>query len=566
MQFFNFLKSFRRTKKAYWSVDPDEIFLDAKNIPGFNTQQFEGRIEQPIPKSSLYIVGIFFMLIVCVYGYKAFTVSVIHGEAFLKESQENSLAEEPFFAERGIIYDRKGERLAWNAPAIEGEPFSRRVYKTPGFSHLLGYVGYPAKDKKGVYWQSDFIGKAAVEKLANEELAGVNGKRLIERDVHGTVFNENLVAKPENGKNISLTIDGRMQAVFFSNLERVVEGGGYMGGATAVMDIHNGELVTLTSYPEYDSHILSEGQDSERITKYFNDKRSVFVNRAISGLSAPGSIVKPFMATAALSEGVVTPETKILSNNYITIPNPFDPTKPSYFRDLHKDNGWVDVKNALRVSSNIYFFNVIGGYKSQKGIGMEKAAEYLRKFGISLKTGIDLDGEKEGNIPTPEWKAKVSPKDPWRIGDTYNSAIGQYSFLVTPIQMLRAVAAIANGGTLVTPHIREESPAPTSKIDIPDTYYQTIRDGMRLVATSGTGSVMGTLPFAVAVKTGTAEVLVKGVTRVNSWMIGFFPYEKPKYAFVVMLERGPIDAETTVRGVARDSLLTVYQETPEYMQ
>jgi penicillin-binding protein 2 len=353
----------------------------------------------------------------------------------------------------------------------------------------------------------------------------------------------------------------------FDRLKAVAEAGGYSGGAAAVMDVSNGELLALTSYPEYNSSVLSEGNDTETINQYFKDTRSVFINRAISGLYAPGSIVKPFMAAAALTEGVVTPETKILSNTQIVIPNPFTPSQPAIFRDYRPNNGWVDVKNALRVSSNIYFYNVIGGYQNQKGIGITKAAEYLRKFGIAEKTGIDLDGEKEGNIPTPEWKAKVFPKEPWRIGDTYNTAIGQYSFQVTPIEMVRAVAAIANNGTLVTPHIRMESPAPTEPLDMPSTYLPVIREGMRLVATSGTAASMGTLPFEVAVKTGTAEVLVGGqYNRVNSWMIGFFPYESPRYAFVVMLERGPAGAEATVRSVGHDALLEMSEKTPEYVR
>jgi penicillin-binding protein 2 len=562
-----FRNPFRKNRRSFAEVAPDEIFLDAKNIPQFDTQQFEGRIEKPIPKNTITLIGGFFVLVLSLYAWKAGSLSLIHGQDFLKESRDNSLGHEPIFAERGIIYDRTGERLAWNAPPREGEPFSRREYRTPGFSHLLGYVSYPAKDKQGFYWQSEFIGKASVEKLANEELSGINGTRLIERDVHGEVYNENLIARPTPGTNITLTIDGRVQHAFFDRLKAVAEAGGYSGGAAAVMDVSNGELLALTSYPEYNSSVLSEGNDTETINQYFKDTRSVFINRAISGLYAPGSIVKPFMAAAALTEGVVTPETKILSNTQIVIPNPFTPSQPAIFRDYRPNNGWVDVKNALRVSSNIYFYNVIGGYQNQKGIGITKAAEYLRKFGIAEKTGIDLDGEKEGNIPTPEWKAKVFPKEPWRIGDTYNTAIGQYSFQVTPIEMVRAVAAIANNGTLVTPHIRMESPAPTEPLDMPSTYLPVIREGMRLVATSGTAASMGTLPFEVAVKTGTAEVLVGGqYNRVNSWMIGFFPYESPRYAFVVMLERGPAGAEATVRSVGHDALLEMSEKTPEYVR
>jgi len=216
---------------------------------------------------------------------------------------------------------------------------------------------------------------------------------------------------------------------------------------------------------------------------------------------------------------------------------------------------------ALAVSSNVYFYEIGGGYQDQEGLGIFKIEEYLSLFGFGSKTGANVFSEQEGVIPTPEWKAGVFDGEKWRIGDTYNTSIGQYGFQVTPIQVARGIAAIANSGNLLTPKIvlDDEKSEKKVNIDIPEEYFKVIKEGMRMAVTEGTAQGLH-LPFVnVAAKTGTAE---RGVTKkfVNSWITGFFPYENPKYAFVVIMEEAGDPRDAGVEPVVVDALELVKEK------
>ena len=446
--------------------------------------------------------------------------------------------------------------------------FSHRTYPAdPGFSNLLGYVSYPLKDKDGFYWQSDFVGKAGIEEEYDDSLKGANGTQVIERDAFGHVISENTTNPPVQGNNLTLTIDADVQSNLYEKMDAVAHANNYQGGAGIMIDIHTGEIIALTSYPEYNSEILSEGIDTPVIQGYLNDPQKPFLNRAIDGLYSPGSIFKPIVALGALKEGVIDPLTKLLSFGSISVPNPYAPGQNTIFKDYAADNGLVDMRNALRVSSNIYFYEIGGGYKSQKGIGIANIQKYAAMFGLGAPSGIDLPDEKAGVIPGPEWKALHFPGDPWRIGDTYHTAIGQYGVQVTPIQMARVVSAIANGGTLVTPHVVIDPsipiPAP-AKLPFPDSDFNVIREGMRLVATVGTAKSFNNLPFKLAAKTGTAQVGVNN-EFINSWTMTFFPYDAPRYALVVMMERGPATNTVGSQLAAHDFLDWLGTYKPEYV-
>ncbi len=276
------------------------------------------------------------------------------------------------------------------------------------------------------------------------------------------------------------------------------------------------------------------------------------------------------MAIGGLTEGVITANTLIASRGSISIPNPYDPSKPTIFKDLRPDNGIVDVRRALAVSSNIFFYNVGGGFQSQKGIGIDNIGKYFTMFGIGVPTGVDLPSESKGVIPSPEWKAKNFNGDAWRIGDTYNTAIGQYGVQVTPIQMARAVGAIANKGTLVSPHIVKGDPVfenKKTKLDIKPEYFKIVHEGMRMVVSDdlGTAKALNALPFKVAMKTGTAEVGVRN-EFINAWATGFFPYENPKYVIVVMMERGTEVSSPGAAAVTLNQLSWMAENTPEYVK
>ncbi len=220
------------------------------------------------------------------------------------------------------------------------------------------------------------------------------------------------------------------------------------------------------------------------------------------------------------------------------------------------------MKKAIGVSSNVYFYSIAGGFGDQKGLGIANIEKYVGMFGIGKKTGTNVGSELEGTIPSIAWKQKNFPGDPWRIGDTYNTSIGQYGFQVTPIQMLRAVSSIASRGTLVTPTIIMEQSLPTQQLPFMTYQYDAVHEGMRMVVTEGTAQSLNNPIIHVAAKTGTAQI--KQNTRVNSWSIGFFPYENPKYAFTVLLENGP--KVSSGASNAFKPVVTLFAETPDLLE
>jgi penicillin-binding protein 2 len=539
----------RRTSKNT-EIDPDEIFLDAVNLPKFNDQQFEGRLERPIGKRALFLVGITCALVFTLFFLKAGSLQILQGPAYAARSISNTLRQIPVFGERGKILDRNGEVLASND--------SSRVYaKMPGLAHILGYVGYPTdKDLKNTNDLStkEYVGKAGAEQIFNDDLRGVPGTKIVEVDARGNVDSENIYQPPLPGASVTLSIDSRIQSQMYKYIEEVAKNHSFTGGAGLIMDLRNGEIIAMTSYPEYDANILSDGADKSYISTIINDNQNKpFLNRALSGIYTPGSVVKPIMAIAALNEHVITPEKEILSTGQIAIQNPYDKTKQTVFKDW-KAHGLVDVRHAIAFSSDVYFYEVGGGYKDQPGLGILNIEKYLRMFGFGEKTGIELSGEGIGTIPSPEWKAANFDGEPWYLGNTYHTAIGQYGVGVTPLQMIRGIAAVANGGILLKPTILKSDekisagalPSGATKINLDPSLFQIAREGMRLSATIGTGSGLNTPAVSVASKTGTAEL---GVSKanVNSWVEGFYPYENPHYAFMIVMEHGPVT--NTIGGV-----------------
>ncbi len=562
--------SFFSKKKKYNSeIEPDEIFLDSSNIPDFNTQQFEGRLETPIPKSTVVFLCLAFFLVLLGYGWRVGVLQIAKGQAYFERSQENTLNKIPVFANRGIINDRNGVPLVWNDESATGDFFARRSYiQSPGLSLVLGYVSYPSKDASGYYWQTEYVGKDGLEKQYDDVLHGKNGAKIIEVDAQGSILSENSIDQPESGQNLKLAIDSRIQHALYGFIEGLSYSHNFIGGAGVIMDVHTGEILSSVSFPEYDSQTLSLGDDTEAISGYLKDKRKVFLNRTISGLFVPGSIVKPYVALAALSENIISPEKKILSTGSISIPNPYYPGKDSVFKDW-KAHGWVDMRRAIAVSSDVYFYAIGGGFKDQKGLGIANIEKYATLFGLAEKTGIDLPGEAAGTIPSPEWKEKNFDNDPWRIGDTYHTAIGQYGFQVTPVEMVRAVAAIANKGTLVTPHVVVD-PAPANlkqvKLPIPEEDFAIVAEGMRAgVTDGGTAAALDIGTVKIAAKTGTAQIGAHNEFY-NSWVTGFFPYDNPRYAFAILMDRGPAGVLMGAPYVSRELFDWMAVNTPEYLK
>jgi penicillin-binding protein 2 len=551
--------------KNYHQIDPDEIFLDSSNLPDFNVHHFEGRIEKPIKKTAFQILFFFFLLVLTVFTVKAADLQVNKGEEFAKRSLNNTLRQIPIFAERGLIKDRKGKELAWN------DQVGRLYLDESGFSHLVGYIGYPTMEesKLGKYAPKELIGRAGVERAFNDILEGGRGLKIEEVDVKGEVISEHVLQEPTHGESIELSIDAGIQAKLSSAIAELAERGGYQAGAGVILDVDTGEVLAMTNVPEYDSNVLSSGSDKEKINSYLTDKRQPFLNRAIRGLYAPGSIVKPVMALGVLNERVISPDKQIFSSGVLKIANPYVDGQFTSFKDW-KAHGWVDVRRAIAVSSDIYFYVVGGGFEDQKGIGILNIDKYAKLLGYGEKTGIDLEGEEAGLIPTPEWKAKTFPNDPvWRLGNTYHTVIGQYGFQVTPLQTARTAAIIATSGKLVVPTVLKlvGSAKPKTKqiTEISSEWYQVVREGMRMTvnADGGTATSLNLPGVGAAAKTGTAQVGVRN-EYMNSLIIGFFPYEKPRYAFSVIMERAP-NTTTLGAGIVMRQLfdwMLIY--TPEY--
>lgn len=518
-------------------IYPDEIFLDSKNIPDFNTAHFEGRLEKPIGRKTYYLLSAALGALALFYLSKIFVLQVAQGEKYTARSERNIFKKERVTPLRGNIYDRNGVALAAN-----GEK-SRIYAEIPGLSHILGYTSLPSPEEtenNPDITAEELVGKDGVEKYYDEKLRGVTGVKLIERDSQGTVISENIQTAPKNGENLNLTISSAIQSRLFKLMEEVIRERDFEGGAAVIMDATDGGILAMVSAPEYSSQILSDGGPAESINKFINNKNKPFINRAISGLYAPGSTIKPFVALAALNEGTISPDKEIFSSGSISVPNPFFPDKKTVFKDW-KAHGAVDMRRALAVSSDVYFYEIGGGFEEIKGLGINKIYEYAKKFGFGSATGVDLAGEKEGVVPNQEVKAKSNPDDPlWRIGDTYITSIGQGYFLATPLQLASYAAVVANDGAIVKPYLVKPDgpPAETQNgnVGIPKNYFKIAKEGMRMAVTEGTAQGLNIPGVSLAVKTGTAEV--GGKKYVHSWLIGFYPYENPKYTFAIVLEKG----------------------------
>lgn len=554
---------YRRAKKiSTTELQPDEILLDVHNLPSFDRQQFEGQLEQPISKRALSLMFGFIALIGILFLSRLVYLQMVKHEYYAVKSEQNSLDAILLFADRGVIYDRNGVELVWNR-RDEAVGLTKRSYtKAHGFASVLGYVSYPAKDEKGFFWQDRTLGKDGIEKEFDTVLAGTNGRKLVESDVSGTIISEGAIEPPTQGENLSLAIDSRIQEALYGGIKALAEQSGYVGGTGLVMDIKTGELYAMTSYPEYNSEIISEGVDRETINGYLRSSSKPLLNRAIDGVYTPGSIVKPFFALGALQENIITPNKVLYTTGSLSVPNPYNPKLKTVFKD-NANHGAVDMKKALAVSSNVYFYEIGGGFGSQPGLGIANLEKYARMFGLGEKSGVNLSGERQGNIPSVAWKSKTFPGDPWRIGDTYNTAIGQYGFQVTPIQMVKGIAGIASRGTLQTPTILKVTDIPKgTTVGIRDDAYTAVHEGMRQSVLEGTTVALNNEALHVAAKSGTAQI--KNNTRVNSWAEGFFPYEHPRYAFVVLMEDGPKVSSGAVH--AFKPVLDVFINNPELLQ
>ena len=409
------------------------------------------------------------------------------------------------------------------------------------FSHILGYEGKIRKEELAEhadYLPIDSIGKQGIEKSYESALRGKRGADRVEVDSRGVIKKELGVFDPEPGNDLILNIDSDLQKKLFDSLNATLEKVGLRKGAAVALDPRDGSVLALVSLPSFDNNLFAGGIDSSNYAALIGDDSLPLFNRVLAGEYPPGSTIKPFLASAALSEGVVTPSTQIESRGGITVAG-------FSFGDW-KAHGFTDIRHAIAVSSDVYFYSVGGGYGNIRGLGMGKMNEYEHLFGFGSETGIDIPGEKKGFLPTSEWKEeKVG--EPWYIGDTYHAAIGQGFVLATPMQLVNATAAVANGGTLWKPRtvgqirfhdgtLQAVAPEVLRRNIIDPSILKTVREGMRMTVTEsvGTAQSLANLPIAVAGKTGTAQFGTEKKT--HGWFESFAPYEHPTIALVVLVE------------------------------
>jgi penicillin-binding protein 2 len=417
------------------------------------------------------------------------------------------------------------------------------------FSHILGYEGKirpeELKDNPD-YILTDYIGKYGIEKSYESKLRGKNGTQRIEVDSVGKINREVGIIRPEPGSDLILNIDAELQKKIFDSISSILEKNQLKTAAAVAMNPKDGSVLAIVSNPSFDNNLFASGISSEQYRQLMEDSLRPMFNRAISGEYAPGSTVKPLLAGAALKEGTITEQTQVESRGGISI--------GGYTFGDWKAHGFTDVRRAIAVSSDVFFYSVGGGYGNVRGLGMEKMKEYYNLFGLGSKTGIDIPGEEDGFIPDENWKMEKF-KEKWYIGNSYHASIGQGYITATPLQIASYISAIANGGTLYQPRIvsqsrnlrgETENYSPKviqSQLIRPD-ILKIVQDGMRMTITEGTAQSLKNLPIEVAGKTGTAQYGGDGKT--HGWFVSYAPYENPEIVLVVLVEGQGEESYNTV--------------------
>ncbi len=376
-------------------------------------------------------------------------------------------------------------------------------------------------------------------------MRGDAGRRVTERDSRGEVVREEVVEESTPGKSVQLWVDSTLQRALSSAMKQSLDRLGVEKGAAVALDVDTGGIRALVSYPRYNANIFSAQRDNERIQELLSSESRPLFNRVTSGQYPTGSTIKPLVASAALEEDVIDPRTQIDANKgYIEVQHQYDEDTVYRFNDWKK-HGWVDMREAIAVSSNVYFYTIGGGHKEQEGLGASRLQRYLHRFGWGSTTGVDIPNERSGFIPDPVWKKRVLG-EAWYIGNTYHLSIGQGYLRTTPLQLAVSTAAIANGGDLYSPRaarailnqekevVRTIQPRVTQRDIIQDEHLAVAREGMREAVEYGSSEVLQGLPVKVAAKTGTAETPRDGVY--HHWVTVFAPYDDPEVALTVLVE------------------------------
>jgi len=485
---------------------------------------------------------------------------------------------------REVALRLEEEHLDWPGVLVEVKPQREYPYGSL-VAHLLGYVG-PIPGEQAADYRSrgydenqDQVGLAGIEYSFEDELRGSDGQKLVEVDVAGREVRTVGKSRPSvPGNNLHLTLDLDLQQKATEILARRLEETGKTQGIVVALNPQTGEILAMISHPSYDNNKFMGGISAKDLAALQKDPYRPLLNQAISGQFPPGSTFKLVTASAGLEEKVITGSTSLYCGGVLWLPNRFYPEDPSlaqrfvcFINQYGLRHGSISVVPAIGKSCDIFFYQVGGGYRTSfKGLGEERLGYYAELFGLGSQTGIDLPGEAAGLVPTSKWK-RLNYSESWTTGDTYNMAIGQGFVLATPLQMVNAAAAIANGGLLYRPQIVHEvvdGEGNVIKAFVPDLIRQLplsaqtidlVRQGMR-AATNPSGTAYGAaVPgIQVAGKTGTAEFFIDrnkdglpdrdkdGNLPTHSWFVTFAPYDNPQLAMVVLIFEGGEGSEVAV--------------------
>ena len=419
-------------------------------------------------------------------------------------------------------------------------------------AHALGRVGEISERQlqlpefKGLA-QGSLVGQAGIESRYNRELMGKDGFRRVVVNSRGLEVTEASRQPPEDGPNLTLSIDAGLQAA----VEKAFEG---RAGSAVALDPRTGEILAMASTPAYDPNEFTTGIDPTLWASLATDPQTPLMNRVIQGAYSPGSTFKVISATAALEEGVITPATTFYCPGYLNVYN------TTFHCRGGRGHGLMDLRRAIANSCNVYFYQV--------GIRLEigRLAKWAKLMGLGAPTGVDLPHEASGLMPSPEWKMRLF-KTPWYAGETVSVAIGQGQVSATPLQMARVTAVIASGGRFVSPHLvkaaaggpRAEPPRP---LGIRPETIAAVKEGMCAVVAEGTGWRARLQTVAVCGKTGSAQVVSSSrlekspnafEMQPHGWFLAFAPAEDPTIALAVLVEHGRSGGESAAP-VARQIL------------
>ena len=454
------------------------------------------------------------------------------------------------------VADEEAARFAvnrWRFPGIELVAYLNRRYRHDDlFAHVIGYVGRVDEqdqesmgaDLVGVF---SHTGKTGLERNYEDLLRGRPGRQQVETNVEGRALRVVGRETAIPGTDLRLSIDLDLQ-------QAMVTAFGEQHGSAVAVDPRTGQVLAMASLPSFDPNLFVNGISHRDYDRLMNDPARPLFNRNVLGGGPPGSTVKPMVALAGLDSGLRTPEDTVLSTGEFRLPG-----VSRGYRDSHAGgHGRVDLRASIAQSVNTYY------YKLALDMGIERFAEYMHRYGFGEKSGIDLVGENAGAVPSPEYKRSIS-SEPFYPGETVISGIGQGYWIATALQLVRATAAIANGGTLHPLRLAEatrvgyQAPwsalplVPAPRITDNPEHLRAVQEGMvdTVHGPGGTARAMAIgAPYRIAGKTGTAQRSSRRGNvsadprslpyhlRHTALFVGYAPADDPRIAIAVVVEHG----------------------------